>query len=44
MAIDEPSAGITGVADRNAIVERDEEGIGIPVKWQMQSIMCVWNR
>jgi hypothetical protein len=41
LAFDKPSAGIIQIAERNAIVEGHEEGVGIPAKGQMPSAMCV---
>jgi hypothetical protein len=41
MVIDGASAGTKSIADRDTIVERHEERIGIPVKWQMRSVMCM---
>jgi hypothetical protein len=41
LAIKDLSAGVTRFADRDAIVERYEEGVGIPVKRRMWSAMRV---
>ena len=34
-AINNPAAGFIRVTDRDTIIERHEEGVGIPVKTQM---------
>ena len=44
LAIDEPSVGSIRVPDRDAVVERNEEGIRIPVEGRMKSIVCTQNR
>jgi hypothetical protein len=41
IAIDGASAGTKSIADRDTIVEGHEEGVGIPVRWQMRSAMCM---
>jgi hypothetical protein len=38
-AIHNRSAGFTILADRDSIVERHEEGVGISAKWRMRSTM-----
>lgn len=40
-AIGGPSTDAIRVADRYTIVKRHEEGVGIPVKRQMRSVMYV---
>ena len=39
LAIDYRSAGFILVADRDAIVERHQEGVGVPAKGRMSSTM-----
>lgn len=41
LGIDYRSTEFILVTDRDAIVERDEKGVGIPAKGRMWSTMCV---
>ena len=42
--IDDPSAGTIRVANRDAIVERYEEGVGVSIRRRMLSAKCVGHR
>ena len=44
IVIDDHSVGFILIADRDSIVERHEEGIGIPAKERVQSTTCAWYR